>query len=229
MSKSNKKAIVIIIIVAVIIVALGQIYTILTTFHYEDHLDDTVITIDSTEITLREFGYYIYDIEAYVQEQALQYDSENPSHWWNTHFAAGLDSTYICDYAKETAINSCVCDEIYYQLAIQNGLSLDETEKSYAADEANQTYEQMNDYQLGVTGLNADIILEYRLKQALATKYAQTLLETVDFSSYEDDPNTLLSGNGDYFQDVILPDHTVTENSKILDNLYFGKITVNYE
>lgn len=229
MNKSNKKAIIILIIIAVIIVAAGQLYKVFTTFHYEKHLDDTVLTIDNTEITLREFGYYIYDTEAYVQEQAIQYDSSDPTRWWNTHFAAGLDSTFICDYAKKTAINTCVCDEIYYQLAIQNGISLDDTEKSYATDEANDMYEQMNDYQLGITGLNSDIILEYRLKQALATKYAQTLLDTVDFSAYDDDPNTLLSGNGDYFQDVILPEHTVTENNKILDNIYFGKITVNYE
>lgn len=228
MSKGNKKTIIIIIIVAVCIVAIGQLYGILTTFHYEDHLDDTVLTIDSTQITLREFGYYIYDTEAFVQKQAIQYDSENPTHWWNTHFAAGEDSTFICDYAKVTAINSCVCDEIYYQLAMQNGITLTETEKAYAADEANQIQEQMNDYQLGVTGLNSDIILEYRSKQALATKYAQTLLQTVDFSAYEDDPNTLLSGNGDYFQDVILPEYTVTENDKVLDNITLGKITVNY-
>ena len=72
--------------------------------------------IDDTDITLREFGYYIYEVEEFVQRQALLYDPENPKHWWNTHFSAGMDSQFVCDYAKKVAVNICVSDEIYYRL-----------------------------------------------------------------------------------------------------------------
>ena len=128
MKRSVKRAVIGIIIFNCILIVAAICGKILSRFDYEDHLDDVVITVDDTDITLREFGYYIYEIEVFVQKQALLYDPENPKHWWNTHFSAGMDSQFVCDYAKKVAINTCISEEIYYKKALSDmGLRYDLT------------------------------------------------------------------------------------------------------
>ncbi len=124
MKVSVKKAIIAIIIANSILIAGAVCGWILSMFDYSKHFDDAVISVDGANISLREFGYYIFEVEAFVQKQALLYDPENPKHWWNTHFSAGMDSQFVCDYAKKVAINSCIADEIYYREAVRNGFTL---------------------------------------------------------------------------------------------------------
>ncbi len=104
MNKIGKKTIIAIILANCFLILAAICGKILSRFDYEDHLDEAVVSVDDASITLREFGYYIYEVEAFVQNQALLYDPENPKLWWNTHFSAGLDSQFVCDYAKKVAI-----------------------------------------------------------------------------------------------------------------------------
>lgn len=201
----------------------------LTSFNYEKNLDNTVITVDGTDVSLREFGYYIFNVEEFVQAEAMAYDSENPTQWWNTHFSADLDSAFVCDYAKDTAIQTCVSREIYCKEAKAAGFSLDATEEAQAISETNKMYQKMNADQKENTGLNKEIILECEKKKALASKYATYLSETIDFSAINQDPAESLNWDGDYYTSNILPKHDVQENGKILDNITLGKITVNYD
>lgn len=90
MKLANKKIIIGILSANILLILFAVCGKILTRFVYEDHLDDTVITVDGESITLREFGYYIYKVEDFVQNQALLYDRENPKLWWNTHFQQAL-------------------------------------------------------------------------------------------------------------------------------------------
>lgn len=230
MKKVNTKLI-IIIIAAVIVLSfvISWIYKKVTTFSYEKHLDDVVITVDDTSVTLREFGCYIYDVEGFIQQQALAYDSESPSLWWNTHFAAGYDSAFISDYAKRTALDMCACYEIYYAEALSAGMSLDSSEEAKAKADADQMYLEMNEYQRQVTGLSCDCILEVKKKQALASKYMGYLMENTDFSGYTDDPQTLLNWDGDYYKTFIYSKHSIKQNDSLLQNITLGTITVNYE
>ena len=54
-------------------------------------------------------------------------------------------------------------------------------------------------------------------------------MQKVDLQGYEGNPLELISGNGAYFQDEILPKYHVVFVKKLLNQLYFGKITVNME
>ena len=62
-----------------------------------------------------------------------------------------------------------------------------------------------------------------------AAKYAEDYVQKVDLQGYEGEPLELISGNGAYFQDEILPKYHVVFVKKLLNQLYFGKITVNME
>ncbi len=229
MKRSVKRAIIGIIIFNCILIVAAICGKILSRFDYEDHLDDVVITVDDTDITLREFGYYIYEIEVFVQKQALLYDPENPKHWWNTHFSAGMDSQFVCDYAKKVAINTCISEEIYYKKALSDGIILSSIEEEQALTEAKLLYGSMTEEQLTRTGLNEDIIVNMRVKHALATKYAGFLADSQDFSKYSEESEKLVNWDGEYYQEEILPKHTVVTNKKVLDKITLGKITVNYQ
>ncbi len=227
MSGNEKKIIIILIITSIIAIIGAQIYKAATVFKYEGHLDEVIISVDDNSLTLREFGYYIYTTEEFVQKQAVIYDPEDPLHWWNTHFSAGLDSQFVSELAMKTAINTYLSHAIYYAEAQKAGMALSSSEEEAAQSEADEMYQKMSPLQLKKTGLNESLIYFALCRKKLASKYAEDLATNIDFSGYEDDLGSLLSGDGDYFQNVILPQHNVVINEKLMKNIKIGRITVN--
>ncbi len=227
MKVSLKKTVIAIIIANSILIAGAICGRILGRFDYAEYLDDPVIAVDGVNITLREFGYYIYEVEAFVQKQALLYDPENPKHWWNTHFSAGMDSQFVCDYAKKVAINSCMADEIYYREAMGKGLMLSSAEEKSAASKAQETIGSMDALQMSATGLSEAMITEICRKQSLASKYAMSLAVSEGVSAYPGDLYKLVNWDGEYYLEEVLPRHVTWTNEDILDKITLGKITVN--
>ena len=227
MKKSAGKAVAVIIIASVFLIMFAFCGHILSKFTYSDHLDEKVITVDDKDITLREFGYYIYEVEAFVQNHALLYDPENPGLWWNTHFSAGMDSQFVCDYAKKVAINMCIADEIYYRQALSQGLSLTSNEEAQVLDDVSNLINNMDSRQLLSTGLDEKIIFDISKKHALASKCAEKLVKDRNLAAYYEEPAREVNWDGAYFQEQILPGHTIRMNDSVLDKITFGKITVN--
>ncbi len=227
MRESGKRAVTVIIIANLLLISIGICGHILGRFDYSDHLDEVVITVDEEGITLREFGYYIFQVEAFVQKQALLYDPENPGHWWNTHFSAGMDSQFVCDLAKKTAINSCVAEEIYYREAINGGIVLSTGEEAQVMDAAKEMINNMDLQQMMATGLDEKIIFDMTGKQALASKYALILMDEIDPAIYPGEADKLVNWDGDYYLEEVLPRHKIKTNDRVLDKIKLGKITVN--
>ena len=225
MAGNEKKIIIVLAITSIIAIIGAQIYRTATAFHYEDHLDEVVISVDSNDLTLREFGYYIYTTEEFVQKQALLYDPEDPLHWWNTHFSAGLDSQFVSELAMKTAINTYLSHIIYYNEAQRAGMTLNTSEEETAFKEATELYSKMSDLNRERTGLDEVLIYSVIRRRVLAAKYAGRLALNMDISGFEDDPSVLLGGDGDYFQNVILPQHTVVKNEKLMKHLKMGRVT----
>ena len=227
MKKSVKKAIPALIFASCILIATAICSITLRRFDYSDHLDEVVITVDDRNITLREFGYYIYEVEAFVQNQALLYNPENPKEWWNTHFSAGMDSQFVCDYAKKVAISMCIADEIYYRQALSQGLTLSGSEEAGIMDDVMNMLGNMDSRQLSATGLDEKIIFDISKKHALASKYAEKIVKDRNLAAYYEEPYKEVNWDGAYFQEQILPEHKVHTNDSVLDKIIFGKITVN--
>lgn len=224
----NEKKIIIILAIASIIAIIGaQIYRTAMAFHYKDHLDEVLISVDGDALTLREFGYYIYTTEEFVQKQAVLYDPEDPLHWWNTHFSAGPDSQFVSELAMKTAINTCLSHIIYCREAQLSGIALNSKEEENASTEASEMYKKIGASNREITGLDEALIHSAVYRRVLAAKYAEHLALSTDFSGYEDEPGVLLSGDGDYFQNVILPRHEVVINEKLMKHIKLGRITVN--
>lgn len=227
--KNSIKIIIILTITSIIAIIGAQIYRTSKVFHYEDHLDDVLISVDGTDLSLREFGYYIYITEEFVQKQAVLYDPEDHLHWWNTHFSAGLDSQFVSELAMKTAVNTCLSHVIYFNEANKSGITLTSSEEESAGNEADEMYKKMSAFNRERTGLHENLIYSAIYRRELAAKYAGYLAISIDFSGYKDEPGALLSGDGEYFQSVILPQHKVVINEKLMKNLKMGRITVNNE
>ena len=198
-------------------------------FDYGEHLDETVFSVDEVHVTLREFGYYIYEVEDYVNQQAKAYDSANPQSYWNVHFSAGKKSRFLKNMAKDTAVNTCLAEIIYADMAEKDGYELTVEEKDAATEQAAKLLDEMTKAQIEKTGLTQALVQKIELRKALAAKYAEDYVQKVDLQGYEGEPLELISGNGAYFQSEILPKYHVVFVKKLLNQLYFGKITVNME
>ena len=227
MKRPVKRAIIAVIIANCILIAFAICGKILGRFEYSDHLDEAVITVDDRSVTLREFGYYIYEVEAFTQKQALLYDPENPEHWWNTHFSAGLDSQFVCDYAKKVALSVCIADEIYYQEAVSHGIALSSDEVRQAADEGRTFFKAMDEAQIRSTGLDEETVVAMSTKHALSSKYSMHLIESEHLVLRSGEPQKLVNWDGTYYLEEVLPKHVTWTNDELLRNITLGKITVN--
>ena len=225
-----KKAILPIIVIVILIIVPATLMVVhhkKNIFRYEDNLDETVVSIDDTSVSLREFGYYVFRVEAFIQKQALIYDPDDPVHWWHIHFDAGDDSQFVSDYAKTFAISLCIAEEIYCREALSRRMALDENEEDLMIDDAMEMLDNMDAEQMAATGLDKDMVLELSRKHALASKYAAWLAENADLTAYNGDPAELVDWDGAYFREVILPAHSVVTNDRLLDKITLGTITVN--
>ena len=209
-------------------------------FNYASDIDKAVLTLDGRPITLRELGYYIAEVEDFTQKQAVLYDPDDPLVYWNLYFSARENSTFVSDYARETAINNCLADIIYENRALEEGITLTEAMSDAAEEDATLFYVCLSDEQRAAVGLTKEMTVEIEKRKQLASAYITSLLASdrnlssmlEDMANEKDppvDPVSLLSGTGDYFKESILPQYKVTYNRKILRKLPLGRITVNQE
>ncbi len=198
-------------------------------FSYGEHLDDAVLTLSGQTVTLREFGYYIYEVEAYTQEQALKYNATDPLDYWNTHFSAGMDSQFISEIARDTAINTCIGDLVYADMAGREGRSLTEQEEQQIQKEAGDWIRGLSKEQKEVLGIEEDLVCEILKRKKLAKDFAYEYSGRADLTGYSVDVTELLSGGGDYFNDHLLSRYELKKNEKLIGQISFGRITVNRE
>lgn len=206
---------------------LSSLYIHRNKFVYEESLDETVLAVDGRQVTLREFGYYIYKVEQFVNEQAIVYDASHPLEYWNKHFRVGRIGAFVSVLARDEAYSLCICDMIYEDMALGQGYSLSKEERDEAAAEADKMYRAMSDRQLSKTGLTREIIEQIKCRKKLIAKFAKDYVRTIDFTGYEGYREELISAGGEYYEKQILPKHKVKCNENIKKGLKFGRITVN--
>lgn len=205
----------------------GMFYMHRNDFVYEDNLDEVFLTVDERTVTLREFGYYIYEVEQFVNEQAIVYDASHPLEYWNKHFRTGHTGAFVSVLARDEAISLCVCDIIYEEMALGEGYELTQEQQQEAEEAADELYRKMSDWQLAQTGLTKEILRDIKCRKKLAAKFAKDYVKTIDFTGYEGYREELISAGGAYYEKNILSKHKVKCNKVIKKGLKFGRITVN--
>ncbi len=232
MDKQTKKGLCIFLLVMavfVLLVSIGVWEKKANRFSYKDSLAEVVLTVDDREVTLQELGYYVYIVEKHVDAQARIYNPEDPLDYWNTHFSAGTQSAYISEMARDVILETCVCDLIYESMAAEHGYTLSEEEKTQAKKEAQDVFVRMTEKQKRMTGLTQELVTAVEERKMLVAKFAAEYFEDTDFSEYSGYREELVSYDGAYYKQNILPNHKVSYNTKITDVLRVGRITINQD
>lgn len=149
---------------------------------YADNLSRVAAVVNGEELTLRSLAFYVAYEEGEVQKQAIAYDPDNPKAYWNTY----TNFTYIRKLAKEAALQMAIHDEIFYQMAMEEELTLNEEEQeayeNALMDFWDDLVEEEKDIRLGVS---REDIADTLLKMTLAQKMQLYHAEMTD-RSYED-------------------------------------------
>lgn len=231
MDKETKKGLVILMVLVTLLLTLWGLdgwRKQKNKFVYEKHLEDVVVTVDDRSLTLRELGYYVYDVETTIDKQARIYNPEDPLDYWNTYFNSGVEGGYISEMALDIVLETSVCDLIYEDMARQNGYELTEEEKAKVSKQADEIYAKMNEAQRQKTGLSQDLIAEVLCRKVLVLKFAAEYFEDVDFTGYSGYRENLVSYAGDYYKNEILPLYKVEYNMNVVNELHVGRITTDY-
>jgi len=185
---------------------------------YADSVDMIALTVDDVDISLREMAVYVAYQEQKVQQDALIYDSDKPEKYWNAY----TNQHFVRKVAEDAIIDMAVHDEIFYQMAVEEGIALDEAEEVYLMNEIGDFFMDLSDEQFLRLGVQeADVETAMR-KIALANKYQSVLSQVagVEYTSYD--------YTGESYE-ALLEEHVVEENKEVWNRISVGSITVNYK
>lgn len=185
---------------------------------YAESLDKVALRVDGNELNLRDMAVYVAYQEKTVQQDALLYDNEKPSKYWNAY----TNKHFVRKVAENAVKEMAVHDEIFYQMAVVEGLALDEAETAYLENEILDFLMDVSKEQMARLGIQKEDV-EYSLEKiALANKY-QNILAQEEGLEYEDYNYT-----GDAYIELI-SEHVIEANAKVWDRISVGSITVNYK
>ena len=230
--KDKTKYVVIpLVIVAILIVTLVVIvYKKLTAPVYQlsENLDQTAITIDGDNITLRDTGVYIADVEETFDKMAKAYNPNDPLEFWKVHFSAGEDSTFTNDYAKSYVKKLYVYDYIMEKEADNKGVTLTYAEKQEAVQEGKDAYIDLTDKAIDTLGLTQQAVIVIYTRKKLVKKYVTNVVKEMKDSGYEgDDLSSQLNFDGDFYNNNIKSQYNVEYVDTQWANLPIGKVTIN--
>lgn len=183
---------------------------------YLDHLDDVAVTIDGTEYLFRDMAFYLAYQERMTEEQAKAYDLKNPSRYWNLH----TNGSFIRLEARDAAMDMLVHDVLFYQMAMERGLSLSSEEMEYMENQEADFWSDLEEEGQERIGVSREEISRAFDRMGLAQKAQQIFADEagVDFREY--------NMNGSLYQ-KLMQEHEYKVNEALWERLNFGNITIH--
>ena len=207
-----------VILIVMIFIALGK-YESRQDIVYKDSLDMTAAKVNGTTLTLADVAFYVYYEEDQVNKQAVAYNPEDTNEYWNNY----TDGQFMKMSARIAAIQREVHDEIFYQMAVEEGITLSEEEQTSLANNQADVWADMTDEGIEIRlGITQEQINETLEKMIYAQKY-QTIYALSSNGDYED----YNFGKEPYEELLEQQDYEI--NEKIWERVPFGKVTINYE
>ncbi len=181
-------------------------------------LDEVAVTVDGTDLALRDVAFYVAYEEKVVEDEAYIYNPQDTGEYWNIH----PNGTFIRGTAKQSALDMAVHDRIFYAMAEKEGITLEEEEEKRLSNSQYDFNSDLEDEQKEWLGVSEDELNESMRKLALAEKY-QSIYAQIKNGSTED-----YSVSGEAYQKM-LEGHEVIVNEDVWDRVDFGHITVHHK
>lgn len=134
-----------------------------------EHLQDTMVTVNGTVLTLDDLGFYIQNTEATVQKQAYLYDQNDPGAYWRLH----VNGRFVKEMVKDGIIDTAVHDTLFCQLAKQDGISLTAEEEEIVRTKAEEYYSELTTFQKEGLALDESDIVKAMEQIGLSEKYRE--------------------------------------------------------
>lgn len=186
--------------------------------NYPEALDEVVAYVDDQAITLKDFAFYVAYEEMNVEEQAYVYEPGNTSKYWNLH----IDGEFVRIAARNSAVDMAIHDRIFYDMALEDGVELDDEEMQFLINSQQDFLSDISDYGgLEKLGVDEEVICSSMEKAALAQKYQEVYAELngKEISDYD------FSAEG---YKALLADTDYKINKEVLERLDFGNITLEH-
>lgn len=185
-------------------------------FHYLDHVHETLVTVDGKDLTLHDLGFYILYEETIGNRMAETYDAEKPTDFWGKH----TNGVFISGHARRSALDMMIHDEIFYEMAMASHIELTEDDLLILEERFQDFLATITIEQLKAVGMTEDDLYQTLAKMAVAEKY---MIQYADENSvYYEEYNI----TGDTYQSL-LAEHTVKENTYLINQLNVGRISIN--
>lgn len=183
---------------------------------YLDHLEDVAVTIDETEYLFRDMAFYLACQERVTEEQAKAYDPDHTSRYWNLH----TNGSFIRLEAKDAAMDMLKHDVLFYNMAMERGLSLSSEETEYMENRELDFWNDLEEEGQERLGVSREEISRAFFRMGLAQKAQQVLADEagVDYKEY--------NVNGSLYR-KLQQEHEYKVNEALWERLNFGNITIH--
>lgn len=212
------KPISLIICIVILVYAFTTMHDGRGSINYNEHLDDTAVTIDGEEIKFLDLAFYILYEERVVEEQARIYNPDSTKDYWNLH----SNDSFIQMEAKDAVMGMVVHDYIFYALAVEEGMDSltadEEQELEYAITDF---WEDLLDIQWDYLPCDEDTINNQIRIVAVAEKYQNYLAESIG-------PSQAAYKYDGYYYSLIRDEHDVQINDRLWDRFVMGDITLRH-
>lgn len=186
---------------------------------FRDSLEQEAVTVNGQPLTLRDLAFYVAYEEALVEPRALVYDSEHPTRCWN----ANMGGTYVRVAARDAAMQMAIHDEIFYEMAVGEGIRLRSEEEKYLAQAEEDFWSDLSEHggdkRMGIS--EKDILSTMR-KITYAQKYQQIYAELHN-DSYEEYDFT-----GEAYQ-KLLKKQDYKIHDEVWKRVSFGSVSLNHD
>ena len=220
---ANRNTVIFVMVVFSILLVsvLALVYKSVTKFQYTRFLDEECITTSEGGIKLRDVSYYFMMEEESVNEIALTYDEENPKAYWGLY----IDNTFVNVEAKETAINYCIRDILYANLAGEEGMTLSEEELQDIKNQAEEFMQGMTERQKEL-GMTEEDLIYAMSNQKLANNYVIAMAKKDGLTMSEEVLSAYYGLNSKFYKNL-KKEKKVSVDSKMMDNISLGSLTIN--
>ena len=214
------KHLVSIVLIAVVLVMLMRNNNSMTNARplvYRESLDEVAAQINGETLTLRDMAFYVGYEEYQIQQEALVYDPDDPNRYWSMR----VEGEFMNAVARKNAMQMALHDELFYQMAMEEGLTLDDNDQKHMDNKLEDFWEDLTERQgetaLGISRKDAKkTIQRIAYAQKYQEVYAQLHNRTYDDYAYMEDSYQKLLKKQKY-----------KVNAKVWNRVSFGNVTYN--
>lgn len=184
---------------------------------YRDCLEETAFTLNGEAVPMKRLAYYIMCEERMIEEQAQIYNPGNTRDYWNLH----INGVFIQEDAKKTVMEMAIHDELFYRMAVEAGVTLDEEEEEQLRFSEEDFWMDLLEEQTERIPVPREVISEQIRRKALAEKYQGRLAQEKErsFAAYQWDG---------YDYEQMKEQQEIKINEKVWKHISVGNITLQH-